>query len=492
MTSLLQHLTRSLGLSHAQNPEITGICYDSRKLQPGNLYIAIAGARSDGHQFIPAVIAAGAAAIICDQSWFQQHPEQVASAPQMAWLPLANPRAALAEVSAAFYQHPASKLKMLGVTGTNGKTTISQLITRLLEGHGCSTGWIGTLGAGYRDVSLPGQYTTPFPPELHALLAQMLAKGVQALSMECSSHALEQHRLDALAYDVAIFSNLTQDHLDYHLTLEAYAEAKALLFSRLLKPSGTALLNLDDPHYAFFAKAAAEKSQLSYGFVQGADLRASEADYHQEGVSFSLHWQGQQHQAQLALPGSFNVQNALAALGATLVLGYDLGKSLQILAEIQGVPGRMERVSANGHPFAVYVDYSHTPDSLENALQTVRQFTRGRVLVVFGCGGDRDRGKRPLMGQVAQKLADKVFVTSDNPRSEDPEAILQEILSGLQAPQEAVVMADRREAIAAAISQAEPQDVVLIAGKGHETYQLIGDQVLHFDDREVARKFLED
>ncbi|HEY9840210.1 MAG: UDP-N-acetylmuramoyl-L-alanyl-D-glutamate--2,6-diaminopimelate ligase [Candidatus Sericytochromatia bacterium] len=482
----LQALTSELGLQSPANPNIHAIRYDSRQVGPGDLYVAVPGTRTDGHAHIPAAIAAGAAAIVCDRSW---HGGQQNLDPGVVWLAVANPRAALASLAAAFYRHPARELRMVGITGTNGKTTTAHLVSQLLQRQQLNCGWIGTLGAGYGDVSLPGQYTTPFPPELHAILRQMADDGVRAVAMECSSHALDQHRLDAIAYDAAIFTNLTQDHLDYHQTLEAYAEAKSLLFSHLLKPDGTAIVNADDPAAGRFA-AAARGRVLRYGIEAVADLQARELAFHAEGVGFSLFWQGRSQPVRLRLPGRYNVHNALAAVATALSLGLPLDESLAALEQISGVPGRLERVSPDGHSFAVYVDYAHTPDSLENALKAVRQFTAGRVLVVFGCGGDRDRGKRPLMGAAAETLADRVFVTSDNPRSEQPEAIIAEILAGLKSPQVAVVEPMRREAIALALEAARPGDVVLIAGKGHENYQIIGDQTLHFDDREEARQFL--
>lgn len=485
----LHNLIAGLGLSPAQvpaNPVIRAIRYDSRQVGPGDLYVAVPGTRTDGHAYIPAVIAAGAAAVVCDRTWYEQ---QIQPAGQIAWLPVGNPRAALAEVSAAFYGHPARELKMIGITGTNGKTTTAHLVSQVLTRQGIRCGWIGTLGAGYDAVTLPGQYTTPFPPELHAMLRQMLEAGVEAVAMECSSHALDQYRLDAIGYDAAIFTNLTQDHLDYHYTLEAYTEAKTLLFSRLLKPDGLAVINFDDERHASFVSAS-RAPVLSYGIDAGASLHAQNLAFDREGVSFELRLAQEHRQVKLRLPGRYNVHNALAALGAALALQLPLADSLAALEAVTGVPGRLERVSRDGHPFAAYVDYAHTPDSLINALKAVRQFTPGRVLVVFGCGGDRDRGKRPLMGAAAESLADRVFVTSDNPRSEDPDAIISEILTGLSHPQRAIVAPSRREAIALAIRDARAGDVVLIAGKGHETYQIIGSQTLHFDDREEARQQL--
>lgn len=482
----LHTLIADLPLSAAELPniDIRAICYDSRELQAGDLYVAIPGTRTDGHRYIPAALKAGAGAILCEQSWYDQQPD-----PAAQLLPVADTRAALAQVSAAFYGHPSRSLKMVGITGTNGKTTTAHLVSQLLERQGVSCGWIGTLGAGYGEVRLPGHYTTPFPPELQALLRSMVDAGVEAVAMECSSHALDQHRLDAIAYDAAIFTNLTQDHLDYHHTLEAYAAAKSLLFSRLLKPTGMAILNADDPRHSQFA-AASPAPVLSYAIEAQAGLRARQLVFDPEGVGFELEVGQEVHPVKLRLPGRYNVHNALAAVGAALALQMPLPDTLRALETIPGVPGRLERVSPDGHPFAVYVDYAHTPDSLLNALQALRPFTTGRILTVFGCGGDRDRGKRPLMGAAAEALSQALFITSDNPRSEDPLTILADIRAGLQQPEKAVFEPSRRDAIAQALALASAGDVVLIAGKGHENYQIIGDRTLPFDDREEARQLL--
>lgn len=487
----LQDLLKGLGFKTEANPEIHAIRYDSRQVGPRDLYVAIAGTRSDGHEHIPAALHQGAVAIVCDQVWYEAQSKRVHE--MGLWLPCDQPRAALAALSANFYGRPASKLRMIGITGTNGKTTTSHLVSEMLRRLQLSTGWIGTLGAGFGDITLPGQYTTPFPPELHGMLSLMSQAGVQAVAMECSSHALEQHRLDAIAYDVAVFTNLTQDHLDYHHTMDAYADAKLILFRQGLKPGGVAVINRDDPRWERFAQASWDNTGvrvISYGIDSGADLEARELQFDCEGVSFKLIWQGQSHAVKLKLPGRYNVHNALAALGTALALDMPLAPSLEALSAITGVPGRLERVSPDGHPFAVYVDYAHTPDSLENALRAVRQFTSGKVRVVFGCGGDRDKGKRPLMASAAETLADEVYITSDNPRSEDPIVILHEIIAGLKQPDKALVENDRRLSIQAALNAAEAGDVVLIAGKGHENYQIIGSQTLHFDDREEARRHL--
>lgn len=467
------------------NPEVTAVVYDSRKVEPGALYVAVRGEHVDGHQFIPQALERGAVAVACLQDWAATH----ALSPEIAWLPVSDTRQALAELSASFFGHPDRELKLLGVTGTNGKTTITHLLTQWLQRLHVRAGWIGTLGAGYDELRLTGQYTTPFPPELQAWLSEMQTAGVQAVSMECSSHALAQHRLDALHFEVAVFTNLTQDHLDYHQTMERYAEAKQVLFARLLASEGLAVINLDDPWGEAFVRAS-RAPVLSYALEREADLKADQIVQHQAGLDAVLTYRGQSHRLRSPLPGCYNLSNLLAVVGALLGLGYDLEQILPHLASLQGVPGRLERVSEPEAAFAVYVDYAHTPDSLLNVLKTVRQFTPGRVLVVCGCGGDRDRGKRPLMARVAEDEADVVVLTSDNPRSEPPEQILAEMVAGLQRPERVRVEVDRRQGLAAALALAAPQDTVLIAGKGHETTQTIGTQKLPFDDRLVAREIL--
>lgn len=471
------------------NPEIQAIKYDSRQIQPGDLYVAIKGLHSDGHQFIPQVQAKGAAAVVVAADWATAHPEKMqADTPVIA---VQFPRQALAELAAQFYGQPAQQLQMMGVTGTNGKTTTAWMISQLLQALGQPCGWIGTLGAGLGSTTYPGQYTTPFPPELHALLATLKQDGAQAVAMECSSHALEQHRLDQIPFAVGVFSNLTQDHLDYHQTMQAYAEAKSLLFSRLLSPTGLAVLNGDDPWCELMA-AASVAPVLRFGFSKQADWQAGELELSPEGVSFAL-----KRPAQAAvrlhspITGGYNVLNLLAALISLQQLGYSLEQIMPHLPQLRGVPGRLERVSPDGCPFAVYVDYAHTPDSLENVLRTARQFTSGQLWAVFGCGGDRDKGKRPLMGALAEKYADRCVITSDNPRSEDPELIIQDILKGLVQPEKAWVAPLRQQAIEKVLAAAAPGDCVIIAGKGHENYQIIGSQVLDFDDRQVARQLLQ-
>jgi UDP-N-acetylmuramoyl-L-alanyl-D-glutamate--2,6-diaminopimelate ligase len=485
----LAHLLQAIpeAVKTVSDLEITDICYDSRRVIPGAVYVCLPGTRTDGHQFIGQALAKGARAIVCQRTWLAQNPPETA---EIVWVGVHDTRVALAELAAAFYGHPARALNLIGVTGTNGKTTVTHLIRSLLEASGQPTGLIGTLGCFFQGQQMPTGFTTPFAPELQQILAQMQQAGARAVTMECSSHALDQHRLDALEFNCAVFTNLTQDHLDYHQTMTAYARAKQILFQRLLKSTGTALINRDDPLADEFM-ACSRGAVLTYGFDARADLRALEPVFSATGASFQLLWQGQRLPIQIALPGHYNILNALAAFGVGLLQGLSASMLADGFSRLAGVPGRMEVVSSPEAAFSVIVDYAHTPDSLENVLKTARQFTKGRLICVFGCGGDRDRGKRPLMGAVAAARADHVVLTSDNPRSEDPQAILTDIRSGMSACASMEVEPDRALAIERALAQASAGDVVLIAGKGHETDQIFADRTISFDDRQIARQWLE-
>ncbi len=476
----------------ASNPEISSLVYDSRQVRAGSLYIAQPGLHFDGHDFIPAAISAGAAAVIYQSGAYTAATvSPIENSPPL--IAVANTRQALAALSAQFYHQPAQSLQMIGVTGTNGKTTISYLISQLLDRLQSACGWIGTLGAGLGQTRYPGQYTTPFPPELHQRLQTMAEAGAQNVVMECSSHALDQSRLDAIPFEVAIFSNLTQDHLDYHADMQAYAEAKAILFQRLLKSTGQAIIQSDDPYADFFAQQS-RAPVLRYGCGPKADWQASEIKLSAEGTRFHLKTPALSQVINSPLSGQFNVLNLMAALCAVQALGFELKTILAQVPFLKGVPGRLERVSPDQHPFSVYVDYAHTPDSLKNVLESARVFTSGRLIVLFGCGGDRDRGKRPLMAQIAQQLADCVIISSDNPRTEDPAAIIQDILQGIVTPSatqtQINTQIDRKAAIVQAIALAEAGDVLVIAGKGHENYQIIGTQKFDFDDRQIAQELL--
>lgn len=466
----------------------TGIAIDSRKVQPGDLFICLPGHTVDGHDYARQAAEQGAAALVVER-WLDE-----VALPQ---LKVKDCRQAMAVLGGVFYGAPSSRLKVIGVTGTNGKTTTTYLIERIMQDQGKETGLIGTIQRRFAGQTYPMSGTTPESLELQKYLHDMAEGGGEYCVMEVSSHALAQGRVKGTRFRTAVFTNLTQDHLDYHKTMDEYRWAKGLFFSRLgntyaenPEERSYAVLNVDDPASAYFAKQTAVEV-ITYGVEQDADVIASNISITARGTSFHVDTFRGSADISLRMVGKFNVYNALAAISAALLEGIPLTQIKASLESVKGVEGRVEAVD-EGQDFAVIVDYAHTPDGLENVLRTVNEFAKGRVICVFGCGGDRDRKKRPIMGQIAAKYADYVLVTSDNPRTEDPQAILRDIEQGLiedgvdQARYEMIV--DRREAIGKAIEMASHEDVVLIAGKGHETYQLIGTKVLDFDDRIVAKE----
>ena len=468
---------------------VAGITYDSRRVQPGFLFVAIRGLRYDGHSFIPEAVARGAACVVG---------ERAAAVEGVTYVQVPSSRVALGLLAAAFYGHPSRDLVLVGVTGTNGKTTTTHLIRTVLEQAGHPTGLIGTVHNIIGGRALPVERTTPEASDLQKLLAAMRDAGMTHAVMEVSSHALTLHRVAGCAFDVGVFTNLTQDHLDFHASMEDYAEAKARLFARLgrseipvSKPGPkAAVINADDPWGERMARRSTAPV-VTYGIREPADVRARDVAVGPDGVRFVLVTRDGEVPVALQLTGRFNVYNALAAAGTGLALGLDPATVARGLAALPAVPGRLERID-RGQPFAVLVDYAHTPDGLENVLSTVREFARGRVICVFGCGGDRDRGKRPQMGAISARLADYTVLTSDNPRSEDPERILDDIEAGVRHVPGAAYerVTERAAAIRRALELARPGDAVVIAGKGHEDYQIFADRTIHFDDREVAAEAL--
>ena len=449
---------------------VASVSADSRAVGPGALFIALRGEHADGHDFIAAAIARGAHAILAERA--------VTVPAGVTVIVVPDTLAALSPLAAAFYGNPSGALCMVGVTGTNGKTTTAHLIAAAIEGAGHRCAVIGTLGAKFRDAQWPLANTTPLALELHGLLAQLRDRGATHVAMEVSSHALALHRVDDIVFDAGVLTNVTRDHLDFHGTFEAYAAAKRRLFD--LAPA--AVLNADDPSGGAWAKTLPDCT--TYAIDREASVRARALELDGRGsrffvgdVPFAVH-----------VPGRFNVANALAAIGAARTLGIDDRVTAAGLRSLAAVPGRMERIEGDG--FSVIVDYAHTPDALTRALQSAREFTSGRVIAVFGAGGDRDRGKRPLMGRAAGELADVVVLTSDNPRSEAPAAILAEIAAGIGGAANVSVIEDRAAAIRHAVGVAARGDTVLIAGKGHEPYQIVGDRTLPFDDRAEARAAL--
>ncbi|MDI3316067.1 MAG: UDP-N-acetylmuramoyl-L-alanyl-D-glutamate--2,6-diaminopimelate ligase [Bacillota bacterium] len=469
--------------------EVTGVAYDSRRVEPGDLFVAVPGFRTNGHLYVKEAVARGAAAVLAEQ------PVETGGRPVAL---VADTRRALPRVAAQFFGHPSKQLRVVGVTGTNGKTTTTFLIHAILSRRH-PTGLIGTVTNVVGGRRVPVEHTTPEGPDLQRMMRAMCDAGDRAVAMEVSSHALSLHRVDAVEFDVGVFTNLTQDHLDFHGDLEHYLEAKALLFRSLGRSTWgppkqgpkAAVLNADDPASRRMREVTAVPV-LTYGLGEGADLRGEVRRMESGSTRVAVEGAYGGGELLLPLPGRFNVYNALAALGATLALGVPLDAGLEALAQAPVVPGRFERIEGE-QPFTVVVDYAHTPDGLENVLKTARELTRGRVIVVFGAGGDRDRGKRPLMGAVAARWADRIVLTSDNPRGEEPEAILDDIEQGLAGTGASYTRCvDRREAIREAIASAAPGDLVLIAGKGHETYQIFRERTVHFDDREEARAALDD
>lgn len=456
---------------------VTGVALGSHLVLPGDLYAALPGARAHGADYAEQAVAAGAVAVLTD-------PDGAARAAHLdvPVLVVPDPRAVLGRASAHVYGHPTRRLRMIGVTGTQGKTTVTRLVELALSGAGVPAGVIGTVGTKILGTEVPSKLTTPEAPELQALFARMVEAGVDTCAMEVSSHALAMHRVDGIVFDVAIFTNLGRDHLDFHADLAEYFEVKARLFTP--EHAKHAVVNADDEHGRLLA-ARAQVPTTTYALHDGgADWRALDLRATPVGSSFAaVHGQDRVGTA-VPIPGAFNVSNALAALAAASTVGHDLVALGAALASGAGVPGRLERVDVGGGIVAV-VDYAHKPDAVEAALGTLRPLTEGALICVIGAGGDRDTGKRPVMGEIAARLADLVVVTDDNPRTEDPATIRAAVLAGCAGPAEAIEVGDRRAAIRTALERARPGDVVLVAGKGHETGQEVHGVVHPFDDRTV-------
>jgi UDP-N-acetylmuramoyl-L-alanyl-D-glutamate--2,6-diaminopimelate ligase len=503
MLQELLEAVETLAVRGATDREVRGLSLDSRRVSPGEVFFALPGVRDDGARFAAAAVEAGAIAVF-GGGGLEDIPGTVVE--------VAEPRLALAQAAVCFHGHPSRELGVVAVTGTNGKTTTTWLVEAMCSAWGRRTGLIGTIGVrggnftehGSGEIS-PSPFTTPEAPELQGLLARMRTAGVTHVALEASSHALVQRRTWGLACDACVFTNLTQDHLDYHGTMDAYLDAKLMLFDGRNggreKPC-VAVVNADDPHAPSVAAAAAEGGMRTVYFGSPAavgerdGIAIARVEPRRDGLALALVERAganvTERPCTLPMLGRYNAWNAAAALAAARALGVDGGSAMRALERFAGVPGRLERVDA-GQGFAVVVDYAHTPDALERALAACREHTSGRVLLVFGCGGDRDRAKRPRMGEAAARGADRAWITNDNPRSEDPKTIADAILAGV--PQGTTarfdMLLDRRAAIAAALGEAGPGDLVLVAGKGHETTQTTGGSVVPFDDRVVARELLD-
>ena len=478
----LKELLRGLGVLelHADEAlDITGVQYDSRQVSPGDLFVAISGFQTDGHKYIPKAMENGAACVVCEKK-----PET-----DIPYVLVPDARAALAALGANWFGHPADDLCVIGITGTNGKTTSTYLLKHVLEKTlGAKVGLIGTIQNMIGDEILHTERTTPESFELQKLFTDMRDAGCTHVIMEVSSHALVLHRADQIRFGAAVFTNLTEDHLDFHKTMDAYCDAKAMLFRRC----ETGAVNVDDA-YAKRIMEQADCRLLTYS-AQGkpAALKAEHIGLFSDRVEFDAVYQNERVPVTLGIPGIFSVYNALGVIAAALALDIPLAAIADALRTAQSVKGRVEVVPTPGKGYTVLIDYSHTPDSLENILKAVRGFCAGRIIAVFGCGGDRDPYKRPVMGRIAAELSDLAIVTSDNPRTEDPYKILRQILAGMQdteTPYE--VIESRVSAIGRAMELAQKDDVIVLCGKGHETYQEIGHEKHHLDEREVVASYLE-
>ncbi len=466
---------------------ITDVTHDSRQAGAGSLFVAIRGLTMDGHTFIEDVMRRGVIGVISES----EAPENFAG----AWLQVTNARVALAQAAAIINNHPSDKLKLVGITGTNGKTTTTYLTYALAEANGEKGAMLTTVEYRIGENSIPAIRTTPEASDTQRFLAEALEAGCTMATMEASSQAIDLHRCDALHFVVAIFTNLTRDHLDYHLTMENYFDAKKRLFDgRLGEKPASSVINIDDQWGAQLAKELKENGQrvVTFALNHPADLTPEKIEISLlKGTSFLLKTPQGDRQITSPLVGKPHVYNILAATSASLELGFDLDKIIKGIETCVGAPGRFERVPHDGD-FAIVVDYAHSDDALLNTLKTAQDLTKGRIITVFGCGGDRDKTKRAPMGEVAGKHSDLTIITSDNPRTEDPLVIISQIEVGVKDTNcPYLVVSDRREAIHTAINKAKAGDVVLIAGKGHETYQIIGSDKFHFDDREIAREALE-
>lgn len=470
----LESLLKDIEILETNAPmdlEIGGVRYSSRDVAGGDLFVAVPGYATDGHKYIPDAVRKGAAVVLCER----EMPDDV------PWVRVRSSREALAKLGANWYGEPSEKMQVIGVTGTNGKTSVTYLLKALLEhAVGAKVGLIGTICNMIGGEVLPTERTTPESFELQGLLARMADAGCTHVVMEVSSHALVLHRAANIRFRVGAFTNLTEDHLDFHKTMEEYGKAKAMLFRRCER----GVFNADDPA----SKTMIDGSTCSVytvGVESSADLRAEAIELGADHIAMDVTEGAQRAHLRLGIPGRFTVSNALIALGIARQLDIPLDRAAQALSHAQAVKGRIEIVPTPGKDYTVLIDYAHTPDGLEKVLRSVRDFCRGRLIAVFGCGGDRDRSKRHIMGEIAVRLADLVIVTSDNPRTEEPMAIIRDILAGMQDTKTPyLVEENRRKAIRLAMSVAQKDDVIVLAGKGHETYQIIGTEKTHLDERE--------
>lgn len=459
----------------ALETEVGAIAYDSRKVRKGDVFVCIKGYQTDGHKYVKSAVENGAAAIVAS--------DKIDADVPVLYTP--DTRIALAMMAKAYFKNPLKDIKLIGVTGTNGKTTITYLIKTILEAQNKKVGLIGTNQNMIGDKVMPTERTTPESYELYEMFADMAHEGADYIVMEVSSHALELHRVGGCEFETAIFTNLTQDHLDFHGTMENYFNAKNKLFSMCRN----AVVNTDDEYGARIA-GGCKANLITYGIDKPAAMHAKNMRITARGAAYDLEYGNKEYEANIAIPGKFSVYNSLAAIGAAYSLGIDIKICLDALKTAHGVKGRAEVVPTDTD-YTVIIDYAHTPDGLVNIISAVNEFKTARVITLFGCGGDRDRTKRPKMGKAAGELSDFLVVTSDNPRTEDPSAIIDDIMPGvLESGCEYVRIENRHEAIEYALKHAKPHDIVILAGKGHETYQILKDKTIHFDEREVIHEIL--
>ena len=480
----ISRIIQPLTIQGPQNVDVRGIAYDSRQVQPGFLFVALRGLHQNGAQYVEEAIRRGAVAVVTEGNGWTRR--------DVAHIRVEDARRAMAEIACAFYNHPARHLQFIAITGTNGKSTTSFMCRDMLKADGRLPGLIGTIRYEIGARQIPASRTTPEAPDVQRMLDEMVRAGCRSAVMEVSSHGLDQKRTWGIDFDVGVFTNLTQDHLDYHKTMEAYFAAKTLLFRALgqADKQATACINLDDPWGQQLAYTGGLTAKiLTFGTHPSATLRADDITVSQQGCVFQVTTPWGAAPVHLSLLGRHNVFNALAALAACGALGVPLQTMLKVLANMPPVPGRLEPIP-NNRGITVFVDYAHTDDALNNVLRTLRELTRGRLITVFGCGGNRDTGKRPKMGAVVARLSDYAIITSDNPRNEDPAEIITQIIAGFGATKNFETEVDREKAIGKALALARAGDVVLIAGKGHENYQEFSNTIVPFDDHEVAARLL--
>lgn len=458
--------------------KISGIACDSRKVKPGNVFVCITGYETDGHKYAKSAVENGAVAVVAE------HDLPTVDVPCVI---VDNTRKAMSEMAATFYDYPYKKFKLIGITGTNGKTTTTYLIKSILEHLGKKVGLIGTNQNMIGDMIMETSRTTPDSLELMQLFVMIASHNVDYVVMEVSSHALALDRVTACTFDVGAFTNITQDHLDFHKTMEEYLAAKSILFNIC----NTGVVNKDDARSEYLIENARCRNMITYGINQDCDLKASNIILNEDGVKFDINYGGMEEHVDLPIPGEFSVYNALTAIGCCMAENIPLDLAVDGLHSAKGVKGRIEIVRTPGTNYTVIIDYAHTPDGLLNVINAIRGFAKGRIVTLFGCGGDRDASKRPIMGKIAGELSDFCIVTSDNPRTEDPEKIIKQVVEGVkQTDCDYEVITNRFSAIEYALDHAKKNDIILLAGKGHETYQVLGKDTIKFDEREIVQKLL--